>query len=235
MPPPCASRLLILCDNHRPVSAPAWLVIAFPVWLALPAPRLDPQTPQALVDRAEAEFGAGHIAESVATYDELTALVPSVAPILWQRGIGLYLLGRYDDCARQFASYYAENAGDLENASWHFLCVVRGQSLARARADFWRAGPDPRILRTEIYEMMRGAITPDELVAIAAQSVPVAQFYSHLYAGLYLDAVGDRRRAIAEMTIAASDQFRSEGGFMNVVARVDLAIMQRSEFVHDLR
>jgi lipoprotein NlpI len=215
------------------VLAPAWLAIAFPMWLALPAAGLEGQTPQALVDRAEAEFGAGRVAESVATFDELAALVPSVAPALWQRGIGLYLLGRYDDCARQFASYYAQNAGDLENASWHFLCVVRSQSLERARADLLRAGPDPRILRTEIYEMMRGTISPAELVAFAAQSVPVAQFYAHLYAGLYLDAVGDRRAALAEMAIAASDTFRSEGGFMNVVARVDLALMRRSELIRD--
>jgi lipoprotein NlpI len=202
--------------------------------LILSAPVSSSQTPQALVDRAEADFSAGRIAESVAGFDRLIVLVPSTAPILWQRGIGLYFLGRYDECAAQFASYYSVNPTDIENAAWHFLCVARGQSPERARAGLLHAGPDPRIMRTEIYEMLRGRLTPADLAAAAA-SVPVAQFYAHLYAGLYFEALGDRRSALAETTLAASDQFRSEGGFMNVVARVHLDMLRRSESGRDLR
>jgi lipoprotein NlpI len=203
--------------------------------LTLSAPVSFSQTPQALVDRAEADFSAGRIAESVAGFDRLIVLVPSTAPILWQRGIGLYFLGRFDECAAQFASYYSVNPTDVENAAWHFLCVARGQSPERARAGLLHAGPDPRIMRAEIYEMLRGRLTTADLVAAAATSVPVAQFYAHLYSGLYFDALGDRRSALAETTLAASDQFRSEGGFMNVVARVHLDMLRRSESGRDLR
>ena len=191
-----------------------------------PGPRL--QTPQAMVDQAEVDFERGRIAESVKGFDRLIDLVPSVAPVLWQRGIGLYYLGRYDECAGQFASYYTVNPTDVENAAWHFFCVARGQSLDKARTGLLRAGPDPRILRSEIYEMLRGRVSPADVIASAAVSVPVAQFYAHFYAGLYFEAVGDRRSALEHITAAASEQYRSEGGFMNVVARVHLEILRRA-------
>ena len=47
------------------------------------------------VELAESEFAAGRIEESIAAFDRLAALVPSAAPTLWQRGIALYIVGRY--------------------------------------------------------------------------------------------------------------------------------------------
>ena len=60
--------------------------------------------------------------------------VPDEAPYLWQRGIALYYAGRYDDCRRQFESHRSVNPDDVENAAWHFLCVARAESPAKARA-----------------------------------------------------------------------------------------------------
>src|SRR5438309_200379 len=57
--------------------------------------------PQAIFDRAVADFRSGRIAESVAGFDALAKLVPDDAPQLWQRGIALYYLGRYQDCRAQ--------------------------------------------------------------------------------------------------------------------------------------
>jgi lipoprotein NlpI len=184
------------------------------------------QSPQDIVDRAEAHFAAGRLAESVAEYDRLAALVPSLAPTLWQRGIALYYLGQFDACATQFASYFAEDRTDLENASWHLLCVARGQSIARARESALAAGPDRRIMRTQIYAMLRGRITTDELI-VAASEIVTAQFYAFLYSGLYLDAIGNTAGALPYLEAAASDKYRDEGGFMNVVARLALARARR--------
>jgi lipoprotein NlpI len=100
-----------------------------------------PTDPQDIADRAEADFIAGRVAESVAGFDRLAAMVPSAAPGFWQRGIGLYYLGRYDDCAAQFAAFYKEDPTDLENAAWHFLCVTRAKSVAEARGAMLQAGP----------------------------------------------------------------------------------------------
>lgn len=186
------------------------------------------QTPQALVDRAEAAFAAGRFAEALGFFDQLITLVPDAAPMLWQRGITLYELGRFDECAKQFASYFAVDRRDLENASWHFLCQARATSVERARASMLAAGPDPRILRDQVYAMFAGRMSPEALVDLANTSVGVAQFYAYLYAGLYREAAGDRAGATRYFTEAASDRYQDDGGFMNVVARVHLARLKPS-------
>ena len=190
--------------------------------LLLPAPGsvAAEQSPQELVELAEAEFAAGRVEESIAAFDRLVALVPSIAPTLWQRGIALYIAGRHAECAAQFRSFYAEDPGDLENATWHFLCVARAESAERARAGLLKAGPDSRILRQQIYEMAGGQRTPEQLLDLAQKSVDLVQFYGYLYAGLYMDATGNRVTAAALLTTAASERYDPYGGFMNVVAKV---------------
>jgi lipoprotein NlpI len=185
------------------------------------------QSPQALVELAESEFAAGRIDESIAAFDRLAALVPSAAPTLWQRGIALYIAGRFSECAAQFAAFYAEDSHDVENAAWHFLCVARAQSIERARAARLEAGPDPRVLRQQIYEMFGGQRTPDQLLELSGRSVAIVQFYGHLYVGLYMDAAGQRTAAIEHLTMAADPRYDGYGGFMNVVAKVYVDRLRR--------
>jgi lipoprotein NlpI len=187
------------------------------------------QTPQALVDKAETAFAEGRFAETVAAFDDLVKLVPDAAPVLWQRGIALYELGRYKECTAQFASFFAVDASDLENASWHFLCAARAGTLEIARLSALKAGPDRRIMRTQIYEMLLGHRTPEDLVELSHTTVGVAQFYAYLYAGLLRDVMGNRAGAIEYLTQAASDTYKDDGGFMNVVARVHLARLRAAE------
>jgi lipoprotein NlpI len=177
------------------------------------------QAPQDLEDRAESAFAQGRLADAVAGFDALATLVPSVAPYLWERGVALYFLGQYDQCAAQFASYHAIDAHDLENASWLFLCRARAASIDQARATQPPAGPDPRVMRTEIYDLFRGKLTPDEVLD-AAGDTAIAQFYAHVYVGLYLELMGDRAGARQQLLLASSERYREYGGFMNVVARV---------------
>jgi lipoprotein NlpI len=179
------------------------------------------QAPQDIVDQAEVDFAAGRIEASVDGFDRLARLVPEVGPVLWQRGIGLYELGRFDECAAQFAANATVNPTDLENATWHFLCLAQAGTPEAARAALLPAGPDPRVMRTTIFEMVRGAMTPDEVIEQAY--LPIRRFYAHLYVGLYLEATGDPEAGRAHIEAAASDDYREYGGFMNVVARVHLA------------
>jgi lipoprotein NlpI len=185
------------------------------------------QQPQAVFDRAVADFQAGRIAESAAGFDTLVKLAPNVAPQLWQRGIALYYAGRYQDCRQQFESHRTVNPNDVENAAWHFLCVARGESPAKARTALLPVGRDSRTPMGEIYEMFRGTLKPDEVLA-AAGSEPGAQFYAHLYLALYFESLGDKKGTLEHMTIAASDRYRM-GGYMHGVARVHLALLQRGK------
>lgn len=195
-------------------------------WLGVTPPTV--QSPQDLADVAEADFAQGHLAEAIATYDRLATMVPEVAPLLWQRGIALYELGRYEACAQQFAAYFAVNRKDLENATWHFLCAARSSTPDAARTGLLDAGPDPRILRTEIYEMIRGRMSPDALMALADTSVPIVRFYAHFYIGYYLEATGHPAAARPHFAAAASPELTGDAGFLAVVARIHLARLGES-------
>jgi lipoprotein NlpI len=181
------------------------------------------QAPADLADAAEEDFGRGDLQAAVDKYDRLAALVPEVAAVLWQRGIALYELGRYRDCAAQFAAFFAVDRTDLENATWYFLCQARATTPERARAAVLDAGPDPRVLRTQIYEMVQGRRTSADLMALADRSVGLVQFYAHVYIGYYLEATGHPEDALPHFVAAASEKYAGEGGFMNVVAHVHLS------------
>ena len=179
------------------------------------------QSPQTIMDRAVADFENGRFAESAAAFDSLAKAVPDEAPYLWQRGIALYYAGRYNDCRRQFESHRTVNPNDVENAAWHFLCVARAESPEKARAALLPVGPDARAPMREVYQMFRGTLTPEQVLS-AAGSQPDAQFYGHLYLGLYFEALGMKGRALEHIKIAATDRFEPSGGYMHMVARVHL-------------
>ena len=123
--------------------------------------------PQAIFERAVADFLGGRIAESVTGFDKLAAIEPGAAAQLWQRGIALYYVGRYKDCRAQFESHRLVNPNDVENAAWHFLCVARAESPEKARAALLPVGPDARSPMKQIYEMFRGVLTPEAVLAAA--------------------------------------------------------------------
>ena len=199
----------------------AWRAVLLLVVGSAFAVPVSAQSPQAILDRAMADFEGGRFAESAGVFDSLVKAVPDQAPYLWQRGIALYYAGRYNDCRRQFESHRTVNPDDVENAAWHFLCVARAESPAKARAALLPVGPDARVPMAEIYQMFRGTIAPERVLS-AAGSQPAAQFYGHLYAGLYLEALGMNERAIELIRIAAADRFERSGGYMHTVARVHL-------------
>jgi lipoprotein NlpI len=172
--------------------------------------------PRAILELAITDFLAGRVKESVAGFDRVAALAPQAAPELWQRGIALYYVGRYRDCRAQFESHRTVNPNDVENPAWHFLCVAKAESPARARAALLPVGPDQRPPMREIYQMFRGTMMPDAVLGATGDDAP-ARFYAELYVGLYYDAIGDRR-AVAHLAAAAAPRFAQAGGYMHTVA-----------------
>jgi lipoprotein NlpI len=177
------------------------------------------QSPQAVLDRAIADFEAGRVTESANGFDQVVKLVPLLAPRLWQRGIALYYAGRYGDCRSQFESHRTVNPNDVENAAWHYACVARLESPAKARAAILPVGPDPRVPMKEIYEMFAGRLSPEAMIKSGGNTA-AGQFYAQLYAGLYYEAQGDAARARQHITAAAADRFAQAGGYMHSVAKV---------------
>ena len=184
------------------------------------------QQPQALFARAVADFENGLVSESATGFDALIKIQPSIAPELWQRGIALYYAGRFADCRAQFELHRTVNPADVENAAWHFLCVARAESAAKARAALLPVGPDARVPMRQVYDMFRGALTPERVLQ-AAGSQSTAQFYAQLYVGLYFEALRDDRRALEHITAAAAERYAGAGGYMHTVATVHLGILKQ--------
>jgi len=184
------------------------------------------QDPEQIFERAVADFRESRFVESAAGFDRLAKVIPDYAPALWQRGIVLYYAGRYRDCRAQFESHRTVNANDVENAAWHFLCVARAESPAKARAALLPVGFDPRPPMVQIYQMLQGSRKPEDVLS-AAGARPEALFYAHLYLGLYFEALGVRDRALEHITAAAADRYAELGGYMHMVARVHLGTLQR--------
>jgi lipoprotein NlpI len=221
--------LRVVRINER--RTPRWIRVSAAVLLgaagAAGAAQTIPQGGRTLLDRAVASFAAGRVTESAAEFDELARLLPDQAPYLWQRGIALYYAGRFRDCRTQFESHRTVNADDVENAAWHFLCVARAESVAAARVALLPVGPDPRVPMRQIYQMFRGDLSPEQ-VLVAAGTRPEGVFYGHLYVGLYAEASGDRARTLEHLKAAADNRYASAGGYMHMVARVHLALLEGS-------
>jgi tetratricopeptide (TPR) repeat protein len=201
--------------------------------IATPLAQRSSDNPREILDRAIADFLAGHLAESVTGFDRVATLVPQVAPQLWQRGIALYYAGRYQDCRAQFESHRLVNPNDVENPAWHYLCVAKAESPAKARAALLPVGPDQRSPMREIYEIFRGTITPDAILKVGGADSS-ARFFAELYVGLYYDAAGDRTRAIEHLRRAADPRYEADGGYMHRVAQLHPLLRRadeaRSEF-----
>jgi lipoprotein NlpI len=184
---------------------------------AVPPFQRSADNPRDVLDRAIDDFLAGRVKESVVGFDRVAALVPEAAPQLWQRGIALYYVGRYDDCRKQFESHRTVNPNDVENPAWHFLCVAHAESPQKARAALLPVGPDQRSPMREVYEMFKGTMMPDGVLAAAGQSLS-ARFFAELYVGLYYEATGKKTEALTHLKAAAAERFASAGGYMHRVA-----------------
>ena len=194
----------------------------FPVLLwtisVFTCPIVQAEQPRDIFDQAVSDFQAGRIEESVAGFDRLVKLAPSALPQLWQRGIALYYAGRFKDCRAQFESHRTVNPNDVENAAWHFLCVARAESAAKAKAALLPVGPDSRVPMSQIYQMFRGELTVEQVLK-AGNAQLEGQFYAELYSGLYLEALGNPDGALKHIRNAATDRY-SRFGYMHDVARV---------------
>jgi len=201
-----------------------WMVLA----TALAGQDRSESDPQAVFDKAKADFAADDMQVSADGFDRVVELRPDLAAGLWERGIAMYYAARYDACIAQFESHRTVNPNDVENPAWHFLCVARSESPERAQRALLPVGFDSRVPMSEIYELFSGTVTPDVVLA-AADGHPPAGFYAHFYIGLYADALGDREMALEHMRAAVDDDYPRPGSFMRTIAVVHLARLESGQ------
>jgi lipoprotein NlpI len=243
---PLLAALLVACpaagdDKNGPKTAKEWLdrgaecygdrrwddaVKAFTECL-----RLDPRNADAFDRRGSAQFMRGKFAESVADFDSAIKLEPGKANGHWRRGISLYYAGKYDEGKKQFVGYEkVDTKGeDVENAVWHLMCAAKKEGLEKARKNVLKISKDRRVPLMEIYELYKGTIKPEAVLA-AANAGEVNEdergrrlFYAHLYLGIYHDLTGEKKKAIEHLGLAAG-KYRI-GHYMGDVARVHLSVL----------
>ena len=193
------------------------------IFAILPLLCLANEQPAQLIDQGMDQFRQGHVEESLARFDKAIEIDPRVKPYLWQRGISQYCLGDFTGGRQQFEIHQDVNPNDVENAAWHYLCVVKidgpdeaRQSLLPIETDYDRRSP-----MKEIYEFCAGKATENDVLRAANQAdTPLSRMYAHLYLGLFEDAAGNRQRAIEHLESAAKEKLKDS--YMQVVARVIL-------------
>lgn len=194
---------------------------------------LDPKFAEAFDHRGSEQFKLGKVKESLADFDRFLELQPQAAPAHWKRGLSLYYVGRYDDGRKQFLAGEKVFANDVENAVWHFLCNAHEVGIDKARAEMLKIGRDARVPMMEVYDLYLGKAKPaDVLAAAEAGDVPAGlrkeqRFYAQLYLGLYLDAIGDKRKALEHLALA-EDKYRI-GHYMGDVAHIHAEKLRKTE------
>jgi lipoprotein NlpI len=159
---------------------------------------LDPRGMQIYQQRGLARFKMGQIAEAIVDFDKAIQLKPAQAAYHWQRGIALFEVGRFDDGRKQFEAHKKVNPDDVENAAWHFLCVAKSASFAKAREDLLPVKNDPRVPMDEIYALYQGKGTIYAVFEAVRKNATssAATFYANLYVGLFVEARGDDKGAL---------------------------------------
>ena len=179
------------------------------------------ESAQQYVARGMERFQANEIAGSLRDFDRAAELEPKAAPHLWQRGISHYYAGRFAEGRRQFESHRAVNPHDVENATWHFICVARSDGIEAARKAIIAIDTkrDTRVPLAEVYEFYAGRGSADAILkAAAAADTQRANMYAHLYLGLYYEAAGDAKKAEHHIRLSAAAKLN--GQYMHDVARI---------------
>ncbi|GAB4835775.1 hypothetical protein Ancab_000685 [Ancistrocladus abbreviatus] len=134
-------------------------------------------------------FRQGDVLGSLVEFDKAIELDPRQKAYLWQRGLSLYYLNRFEEGAEQFRLDVAQNPNDTEEAVWCFLCEAPLHGVDEARRKFLEVGRDPRAVMREVYTLFKDGGDPEKLVAAFSGGQEDEYFYASLYAGLYYESL----------------------------------------------
>ena len=101
--------------------------------------------------------------------------------------------------------------------------MARKDGVDAARADMLKIKRDLRVPMMEVYDLYRGALQPDDVLAAVKAGNPregelnQRLFYAHLYLGLYYEVTGDVVKAKEHIDLARG---RKIGHYMWNVADV---------------
>jgi len=189
-----------------------------------------PTTAREFQNRGVQRFMAGDFKGAIADWDKVIEMLPAQEAHHWQRGLAYYYAGEFRKGQKQFEMHRTVNADDVENAAWHYLCVARAETPAKARELLLPVGEDRRVPMTQILQLFAGKTTEAEVIKAAEAGNPRPDelkdrlCYAHLYLGLYAEAQGDKAAALKHIRKAAVDYAQEH--YMGKVAQVHLRVLE---------
>lgn len=115
--------------------------------------------------------------------------------------------------------------------------MVPTDGVEKARATILPIRNDRRVPMMEVYELYRGNLTPDEVVAACRRDDPDPEtlagrlFYAHLYLGLYHEVAGEKELAQKYILLAADKKLAENpriNRYMWDVARIHAELMKKT-------
>ncbi|XP_021898857.1 uncharacterized protein LOC110815379 isoform X1 [Carica papaya] len=155
------------------------------IWDALTGGNNNDREAVVAIRRGMLLFRQGDVLGSLSEFDKAIEIDPRQKAYLWQRGLSLYYLDRFEEGAEQFRIDVAQNPNDTEESIWCFLCEAQLYGVDEARNRFLEVGRDPRPVMREAYNMFKDGGDPEQLVAAFSSRQDAEYFYASLYAGLY--------------------------------------------------
>jgi len=176
-----------------------------------------------LIRRGSNELVSGEIDKSISCFERAIKREPGAKAHLWQLGIAYYYAGRFSDGRDLFSLHQTVNSNDVENAVWHFLCVVRAEGIDTARKKLIAITGDSRVPMKQVHLLFAGTGTEEDIIKAAdaersERNRRNAHCYAHLYLGLYHEALGHTDKALEHLRKAQSDY--SQPHYMGQIARL---------------
>ncbi len=207
--------------THPSMSGAAQAII---FWMATSAFAGEPlESAPDYVSRGMRRFRANQIAGSLGDFQRAAEVDPRTGPHLWQRGISHYYQGDFKKGRRQFESHQTVNPHDVENATWHFICVAAVEGVDAARESLIKIDTtrDTRVPMSEVYQFYAGRGSEDSVIEAADKAdTELARMYAHLYLGLYYEVAGEVDKARGHIRQAAAAKLQTH--YMHDVAKVHL-------------
>lgn len=174
------------------------------IWDALTGGKDNAREAVLAIRRGMLLFRQGDVSGSVVEFDKAIELDPRQKAYLWQRGLSLYYLDRFEEGAEQFRFDVAENPNDTEEAIWCFLCEAQLYGVDEARKRILEVGRDPRSVMRQVYKIFKDGGDPVKLVASFSNGRENEYFYATLYSGLYNES--QKMMDAAKVNIVAACQ-----------------------------
>ena len=169
--------------------------------------------------RGDACFKLADFSKSVAEYEKMVELDPSIEKSHWRRGIAYFYAGQYDKAAHQFEIYNSFDNVDRENGIWRYFSQYKAHGKEKAQQGLLKYQKDDREPFPDVYQLFEGKKTPEQILAkikaaeLSDEDREMRNFYAHLYIGLNFAVEGKKDDAIPHLKKAVANTWGPKSGF----------------------